>query len=471
MDKVIRIAVAGLPVMLLVALIFLARSLPGYFNNQQYLAEFIFLQVLLVCLWSYDRLFFPFLMVAFLWAGMDVPLTEPWTMGRWIVLGAGAFVGFVRAMRFGLQRYHPFHLTALFCVTSALASAMVSVLPQFSVMKAFSLSLLFLYGASGARLVLRDPDRFFRGLLLACEFSVYLSAFSYMVLGSEIWGNANSLGAVEGVIAAPLLLWGALVAPTKNLRVRRAAACLGALYLVYFAVTRAAMLAAGFSMLALLLGLRRHKLIVQGLVGAACVIAVTAIAAPGRFDDMKTSFVEGVIYKGHQAEGLLGSRLTPWQETVHVIQENPYFGSGFGTSISGDKPFGEGGKFSSSTLTNREHGSSYLAITEWVGLLGILPFTLLIFLITQAIFRVCLFLRRTGNASHYSVPLMMVAIAGLVHAGFEDWLFAVGYYLTVLFWVLAFLLMDLVPESASSHTTSVHGMWFRYATNQAWTQH
>jgi O-antigen ligase len=465
-----RVAVGGLPVILVLALIVLARSMPGYFNNQQYLAGFIFLQILLVCLWSYDRLFFPFLMLSFFWAGMDVPLTEAWTMGRWIVLGAGAVVGFARAMRMGVQRYHPFHLAGLFCVGSALVSAMVSALPQFALMKAVSLTLLFLYGASGARLVLRDPNRFFRGLLLACEASVHVSILSYMVLGLEIWGNGNSLGAVEGVVAAPVLLWGALLAPTKNLRVRRAVACVGALYLVYFSVTRAAMLAAALSMLVLLFSLRRNKLIVQGLVGAACVLAVTAIAAPGHFDDMKSSFVDRVVYKGHKDEGLLGSRLSPWQEAVQVIQENPYFGSGFGTSVSGDKPFGEAGKFSSSSSTNREHGSSYLAITEWVGLLGILPFILLISLLLQAIGRVCVYLRRTGDASHYSVPLMMVVLAGLVHAGFEDWLFAVGYYLTVLFWVLAFLLMDAAPGTATRHTTSIHGMRFRYATEPPATQ-
>jgi len=305
--------------------------------------------------------------------------------------------------------------------------------------------------------------------LLACEISVYVSALAY-ALGFEIWGNANSLGAVEGVIAAPLLLWGALVAQTKNLRVRRTVACLGALYLVYFSVTRAAMLAAALSMIIMLLAVRRNKLILQGLAAACCVLAVTAIATPDRFDERKTSFVAGVIYKGHQAEGLLGSRLTPWQETVRIIQRNPYFGSGFGTSIAGDKPFGEVGTFATTSI-KREHGSSYLAIAEWVGLLGILPFAVLIFLVVLAIIRVFLFLRRTGNASHYSVPLMMVMIAGLAHAGFEDWLFAVGYYVTILFWVLAFLLMDVMPESASYHTTFVHGMRFRYATDPAPIQH
>lgn len=154
---------------------------------------------------------------------------------------------------------------------------------------------------------------------------------------------------------------------------------------------------------------------------------------------------------------------------MQVIEEKPFFGSGFGTSPSGDKPFGEGGKFSSNSLTNREHGSSYLAITEWVGLLGIVPFIALIALTLQAAVRVFLFLRQSGDASHYSVPLMMVVLSGLVHAGFEDWLFAVGYYLTVLFWVVAFLLVDVVPDTAAYHSTSVHGMRFRYATNPAAT--
>jgi O-antigen ligase len=469
-DKAIRVAASALPIMVVLGLIVLARSMPGYFNNQTYLVGFIFLQILLVCLWFYDRAFFPFLMIAFLWAGMDVPMTEPWTMGRWVVLGAGAFVGLVRALRLGLQRYHPFHLAATFCVASAVVSAMVSIAPQFSLMKAFSLLLLFLYCAAGARLAFRHPESFFRGLLLVCEISVYASAFCYLVLSDEVWGSTNSLGAVQGVITAPLLLWGALVAQENSLRVRRAVACLGALYLVYFSVTRAAMLGGGFSMFVLLLGLRRHKLILKGLVGLACVVAVTAILAPDHFEDFKSSLVSGVIYKGHQSEGLLGSRLSPWQETMEVIQDNPYFGSGFGTSISGDKAFGETGKFAS-TAINREHGSSYLALTEWVGLLGILPFAMLIFLLVQALVRVYLFLRRTGDASHYSVPLMMVLIAGLVHAAFEDWLFAVGYYLTVLFWVLAFLLMDVMPAASSYHTALVHGMRFRYGTDPAVTPH
>ncbi len=40
--------------------------------------------------------------------------------------------------------------------------------------------------------------------------------------------------------------------------------------------------------------------------------------------------------------------------------------------------------------------------------------------------------------------------AGLAHAAFEDWMFAVGYYLSVFFWAMAFILVDLLPETASA---------------------
>ena len=36
----------------------------------------------------------------------------------------------------------------------------------------------------------------------------------------------------------------------------------------------------------------------------------------------------------------------------------------------------------------------------------------------------------------------MVMVAGLLHAGFEDWLFAPGYYLCVFFWSMAFVFVD-----------------------------
>jgi O-antigen ligase len=92
----------------------------------------------------------------------------------------------------------------------------------------------------------------------------------------------------------------------------------------------------------------------------------------------------------------------------------------------------------------REHGNSYLAIMEWSGLLGVLPFYLLV---CTAAWQACKAfgeLRRSGNIFSPAVPAAAVIIAGLIGAMFEDWLFAVGYYVSVFFWSMTFILSDLV---------------------------
>ena len=57
--------------------------------------------------------------------------------------------------------------------------------------------------------------------------------------------------------------------------------------------------------------------------------------------------------------------------------------------------------------------------------------------------------RVTGNAFLPAIPAAAVVLAGLVEAMFEDGLFAVGYYLCVLVWALAFILVDLIRYSES----------------------
>jgi O-antigen ligase len=103
------------------------------------------------------------------------------------------------------------------------------------------------------------------------------------------------------------------------------------------------------------------------------------------------------------------------------------------------------GRFASSAETEREHGSSYMTIAEWVGLLGVVPFVALLAVIVSNVWRVCAWMRRTSDPRHYSIPFAMVVLSGLVHGLFEDSLFAVGSYVSVYFWVFAFLLADLIP--------------------------
>jgi len=46
------------------------------------------------------------------------------------------------------------------------------------------------------------------------------------------------------------------------------------------------------------------------------------------------------------------------------------------------------------------------------------------------------------------LPAAAIILAGLVDAMFEDWLFAVGYYVCVFFWSINFILADILPEQA-----------------------
>ena len=68
---------------------------PAYFSNSDGLATLFFLEVLIAAIWNYRARFFPLLLAAFLWAGMDLPLNEAWTTGRWVVLAVGALAGVI----------------------------------------------------------------------------------------------------------------------------------------------------------------------------------------------------------------------------------------------------------------------------------------------------------------------------------------------------------------------------------------
>jgi O-antigen ligase len=154
------------------------------------------------------------------------------------------------------------------------------------------------------------------------------------------------------------------------------------------------------------------------------------------------------VYKGKDTTlGVLGSRMSPWQAAIDSIHTHFWFGTGFGTADNGQDVSEHVGNFSSNTAATTENGSSFLAITAWVGVGGILPFVLLLFVLLGKVARTLIWMRRTGDACHPAVPLAMVVVAGLLHACFEDWLFAVGYYLCVFFWSLALVLVDVAPSS------------------------
>jgi len=410
----------------------------------------LLLEVIIACLWKYDQRFFVLLVIAFAWSGMYVPLEGSWTIGRWVVLSTGAVAGCIVWTKTPRGPFGSLHLIAFFCICAAFVSSTVSVYIQMASFKAFSLLLLFLYCATGARLaVLGREDRFFRGLLWGSEIAVYITAISYFGLHESIWGNPNSLGAAMSIGLFPILLWGWFTSDGPRVRFRRLASLLLCTYLVLFSMARAGMASVLLVTLVFVVCLRQYKLLVKVAALVLLLVAVTGVLAPETLSERLGGLKDAVLYKGHKEEGVLGSRRTPWEKSIATIEEHPLFGTGYGTSPLGGDPGLDFGKFSSNAATAREHGSSYMTIAEWVGLLGVLPFVALLAVMVSNVWKVFAWMKRTGDPRHYSIPLAMVVLSGLVHASFEDWLFAVGYYLCVYFWFFAFVLADLVPAAVA----------------------
>src|ERR1700737_2262907 len=144
-----------LPLAILLCCAFAAYMIvyrPGYLVSAEFLGMLIFMQFVVAILWSYVTRFFPFLMIAFLLAGMALPHQEVWTSARWFVLGIGALVGIPVYLKERQPSFGAFHVVAFFCVVAAAISAQMSAYPGQALLKSLSLLLLFLYGASGARL-------------------------------------------------------------------------------------------------------------------------------------------------------------------------------------------------------------------------------------------------------------------------------------------------------------------------------
>jgi len=417
-------------------------------------------ELLLVGVFYYRQVFFGVVMVSFLWAGLDLPLKGVWGAARWPILLVAAIVGLVLWVKEERQHFGTMHLVALACAVAALTSATVSAFPRIALLKASSLSLLLLYASGGARIAILNHEReFVHRLVGVAEIMGYLTAACYFGLHFEFFGNPNSLGAVAGAVLVPLAVWAVWMANTPFLRRRRVISLAVAVALLVSSRSRAGLLSSGLTAAFFLLSLKRYRLFLRVATSCVAMVAVVGLWNPDLIWKTSEDVNADLIYKGHRERGLLGSREKPWNDTMETIREHPYLGGGFGTTATGADRDAGAPAFATAVGTSREHGNSYLALLEWVGLLGILPFLFLIGGILLEIKTVGMYMLRTSDGAHPAVPLALVCLSGLIGAAFEDWLFAVGYYLSVFTWSMAFCLVDLTrnriePEPASAGVSS-----------------
>ncbi len=421
---------------------FIAIINPELFAQTTTIAALAGVVMLGILVLRYETHFYPALLLAFIWAGTGLPLQSAGTTGRWVLLAGAAVFGVAIAVRRGWMHFEIFHFLTGFAALMAVASVSGSVNQSLAGPKAASLVMLFVYCCVGLRLSFRGREQqFMHWAGLLCEGVVWFTAVMYLRLGWSFWGNPNSLGAVMSVVLFPVILWSVLTPGTQMSLYRRTASLFLAGYFTYSSGSRASLGALILSSTLLLWSLRRYRLLANGFVVFFLLVAVAEMVNPGRVMDIVT----GVVYKQDGQRDLLQSRRSVWNQTAAIIEKRPMLGSGFGTSVESHR-LDSGGLATYSRSEEMEHGSSYLSMVAWLGLLGSLPFVLMLITLGIRMTRAYAWMRKTGNAYHAIVPITAVLTAALLNAAFEDWLLAVGYYLSIVFWTFTFLLVDLVPS-------------------------
>jgi len=442
-----KIAIKGGVLLIAVTAVFAAWVRPFYFTDQTILGGLLFFELLIAAICFYRRFFLPALLLVFLFAGLDLPLKGIWTQTRWLFLGAGAFVGGLVVLKERKLPFKLFHVIAIFSIFACLLSATVSQRSDVARLKAISVLLLFVYAGTGARLAFaRSEPNFLQGLRIGSEILIVTVGILYG-LGLQVLGNPNSLGAVMCFLA-PVLLWGFLLdreSYSKPVHLALFLLCVG---LLVSSRSRAGLLAAAASCTLLCLSLRRYRVLVTGLVAAVILASTISLVRP----EFLSSFGGEIVYKRQdQNQEFWSSREGPWARATEMIKGHPWFGIGFGTTAESSTRVEEPILFTSSSEVNSENGSSYLSVLLGIGIIGAIPYSLLLLILIAKVGRTLIFAWQTRNPHCSAVPFAIVIVSGLIHALFEDWLLAPGSYLCVFFWILAFILVDVVPKTEAAN--------------------
>lgn len=155
-----------------------------------------------------------------------------------------------------------------------------------------------------------------------------------------------------------------------------------------------------------------------------------------------------IIYKNESS--IQGSgRLLIWQNMLEDIRRSPLIGNGLGVAdvgTAGAFVFNSGGY----TI---EKSNSYLALLDELGYFGALIFaTLILFPFVRK-----MLVSIKVSSPCYSVEniaLIAIILAGAIDAFFEAWMFAVGSFYCVTFWIFTFLLM---ARKSSTDEVSLNG--------------
>jgi len=382
-------------------------------------------------------------LLAFLGASMPI-VNRGGALGefRWAILLALALGMILRSsVQSSRSIWHPMHLS-LFCfVAYAAISSSYSVNGLMTILKAATFACLavaaMLYGRlesggpSGGSCKLLDQVYWCAVIVaLGCALAVIhvLPARAGYFAGP--FGNPNAIGAFIPLVA-PVLLLNLLRSFDKAPQIRAANVLLTIAYFIFLLISRSrAGLAGTFLACGWWLYFAHRRAFGLFLGGALVTGVIMGLYFPEYVQNLNRVY----IYKGDAY--VLRTRGEPLRVTWEAAQESPLIGVGFGVS----KGYSEDWEFAfESGTAGREKANSYLALVEEVGLIGagfvLLPLAWVLVTATQ---RLMLFRRLHQMGDEFWVMLTLSAclVGGLASAFFEAWLTSVGFFSTILFWLV-----------------------------------
>src|SRR5271170_6564648 len=120
----------------IIFLFYLALKRPYMFGESNVMALLVLVVAGFIAS-QYETHFWTIMIGVFFWAGSSFPLAGSMNLFRWVVLAVGAFLSLgYYARRANWISFNHQHLFGLFAVIAAFASAIVSVSPLMTILKA-----------------------------------------------------------------------------------------------------------------------------------------------------------------------------------------------------------------------------------------------------------------------------------------------------------------------------------------------
>ena len=382
-------------------------------------------------------------LLAFL--GASMPIVNPGgalNQFRWVMLFALALGMLLRS---SVQRsrsvWHPIHLSVFGFVVYAVISSSYSANGLMTVLKAATFGCLAVAVMLYGRLESGDQSEGSCKLLGQVYWCAVIVALGCALTAVHVlpmrpgyfagpFGNPNSLGAFIPLVA-PVLLLELLRSFDKAQQIRVANVLLTIAYFTFLFMSRSrGGLAATFLACGWWLYFAHRRAFIGFLGGSLIAAVIMGLYVPEYGQNLNRVYVlKGGSY-------VLKSRGESLSATWEAAKESPLIGVGFGVSkgYSEDWEFG----FESGTA-GREKVNSFLALVEEVGLIGagflLLP---LAWVFVNATQRLMLFRRRHQMGEEFWVMLTLSAclVGGAAEVCVEAWLTSVGFFSTILFWLV-----------------------------------